>query len=589
MALLESKQFAYAWFDKACVPPRIRIGWSGPLDIVVRELVRNVRPITGIESLKRLQTLFAQKRIEFFCLTSARFANCLEQSLEIDAQLTQLVDIEGPAFLRRVMPSLYGYQVDGAVFLAGRQRALLLDEMGLGKTLQAIAASLLLKRFAKIESCLLVVPKSVMSHWKSEIRRFCTESITQVVAGPCKRASQYRANTFFKLVTLETLRRDFPCIGDHQLVIVDEVHKARNIQTIASRVLRNLDAQYFFGLSGTPIENSLEDLYNLLRILRCGSLESPLEFTATHLICDAFGKAKQSLHSELFFVRHADRVLRRLKKNVVKGLPQMQCEEVELPLTPLQEQMAAPLLSELEMLCRRLKERYDLEDFLRRRWLVNRLVELSDSTALLDATTNESSKLTWLRQFLTEQCIRAREKVVVFTRWTRSQQIICKLCTQLDIKWVSLSGGNTGDEREQAVRQFSQDRETLVFISTDAGGVGINLQAARTIVNFEPAWNPSTDAQRLQRVHRIGQPWEVRAVLPTTFLDQMFVRITHPRKQYGADRLDALSNAAMVAVTPAWEEIVPVIDFLRASVGSDAQLWNIPESPSSRTEVLDEG
>lgn len=562
--LLNLPAFAYAWLDKSCLPPRIRIGSHGSVSQDVRRAVHSLGHITSKHHLTQLKRELERIGIPFQTLVSAQLATIVDSPISIDDAIAKKIAGEGREFLNRTLPQLHNFQSDGALFLATTQRALLLDEMGMGKTIQAIAAACLLKQFAGVKSCLIVAPKSVLKHWATEIERFTNYTSTTVEGDAHARARRYLSQSLFKLVTIDSLRNDFPNTGRHDLLIVDEVQKARDVTTKASRVLRSCDCRFFFGLSGTAIEKSLEDLYGVLRIVRPDDLETPLEFFATHLVCDGFGKVRTTLNPEYFYIRHSDRMLRRKKDDLQLDIPGIEHHEIELPLTPLQEEMAEPLLDELNAISEQLKVRYNAEDFVRRQLLVNRIVELADSTALLDPATNSSSKLNWLRGFLKKTCVEMKEKVVIFTRWTRVQNLILDVCCELGIEMQSLSGSDSTEERENAVDEFTNDNEILAFVSTDAGGLGVNLQVARFIVNFEPAWNPSTDAQRLQRLHRIGQTRTVHAYLPTTYLDQLFELATHRRKKEAAIRIDLLRRSGLSGNLPSWSELVPVIDYCRS-------------------------
>jgi len=558
-----SQEFAYAWLDKASLPARIRVGCRGSIEPKVHALVQHHGPITCQADLDALQSEIEKAGISFRSLSSAKLALASCASADFNCGLAEKICRHGRGILAEHMPQLHQFQIEGGLFLATAQRGLLLDEMGLGKTVQAIAAAFVLRQIGGINSCLILAPKSVLKHWQSEIERFLSMECSVIEGSRDARAELYNGEAFFKAATLEAFRRDFPDVGQHDLVVVDEVHKARNVKTLSNRVLRTLNSRFLFGLSGTAIESSLDDLYGLLRIIRSPDLESPLEFLASHIVCDNFGKTQYTLHPEFFYLRYADRILRRRKHEIEVDIPAIRIEQVDLLLSELQEEMAQPLLSELEELRERLKERYTLDDFIRHRWLVNRLVELSDSTELISEETASSTKLEWLRQFLNSHCVQENEKVVIFTRWTRSQAIIVRLCNDLGITHVTLNGKHSAGERKNAVRRFTEDRDVLAFVSTDAGGVGVNLQVARTIVNFEPGWNPSTDAQRIQRVHRIGQTREVRAYLPLTTLDHQFVLSTHPRKSFAADRIDAARHMTSGEPVQTWEELMPVIELLR--------------------------
>ena len=563
MVMADSEEFAYAWMDKSTLPVRIRIGWLGSVERQVRSLVQLHGAITTKAKLESLRLEFEDIGIPFRSLSSAKLALSRDLAVDIDTDLAERISLHGRAFLAKHIPQLHQFQIEGSLFLARSQRSLLLDEMGLGKTVQAIAAACILREFGDVTSCLILAPKSVLQHWKTEAFRFSGMECTIIEGSPEVRAGLYSSDSFFKATTLESFRRDFPDVGHHDLIVVDEIQKARNVETVSNRVLRVIKSRFLFGLSGTAIESGLADLYGLLRIIRSPSLESPLEFYASHIVCDDFGKPKYTMHPEFFYIRHAGRILRRRKSETEADIPDIRIEHVDLPLSGLQEKMAQPLVTELDELSERLKLRYDLNDFNRHRWLVNRIVELSDSSELIDSATASSSKLDWLEQFLASQCCGACEKVVIFTRWTRMQKIIIRLCHTLGISHTSLNGQHISAEREIAVRRFTDDDDVLVFVSTDAGGIGVNLQSARTIVNFEPGWNPSTDAQRIQRVHRLGQRREVRAYLPLTGLDYQFTLSTHPRKSFAADRIDAARQVTSGESIQTWEELLPVIEWLR--------------------------
>lgn len=381
---------------------------------------------------------------------------------------------------------------------------------------------------------------------------------------PAERQSDYKSAELFKIVTLEAFRKDFPSTGEHDLIICDEIHKARNVRTASHRVLHSMRCPYFFGLSGTAIEKSLEDLYGILKLLRRKNIEPPIEFLASHIICDSFGKLEYTIHPEFFAIRYSEQMLRRTKIEVDAKIPGINFMEPFLELSSTQEQLAGPILDELEQLKVKLKDRYDLNDFIRRRWLINRIVELSDSSTLVDPETNSSCKLDWLRMILIEECIVNGEKVVVFSRWTRVQQLICSLCSSLGIGWVSLSGADSTEQRQRAIDEFSDySSDAMVFVSTDAGGVGVNLQNASIIINFEPSWNPSSDAQRIQRVHRLGQQRTVKVYQPRTILDLMFVTITHVKKEFASRRIDTLRRAFTGEVQITWPELLPVINHLQ--------------------------
>jgi superfamily II DNA/RNA helicase len=138
-------------------------------------------------------------------------------------------------------------------------------------------------------------------------------------------------------------------------------------------------------------------------------------------------------------------------------------------------------------------------------------------------------------------------------------EMICLLCKSLSIRFESLSGQNARARREDAISKFVSDPNIKVFVSTDAGGVGVNLQIARIVINFDPAWNPSTNAQRIQRVHRIGQKRNVTAIYLLTPLDEMFVTCTYLRKLFSTNQIDEATKSKNKSALPTWAELGGVI------------------------------
>lgn len=559
----------YAWFDKSAFPARIKLGCIGDTETIARRAAQDFLAISDHNSLTTIRDRVEKEGVPFRILWSAQLALNVPAVAEVDFAIGSNIALHGRSFLSREFPQLREHQINGAMFLATTQRALLLDEMGLGKTLQAIAAARLLHKFAGMNSCLIVCPKSVMDHWSGELRKFAGEACTVIEGDAGRRRRLYSAPTLFKIVTIESLRRDFPEIGNPDLIIVDEVQKLRSVTTLSNRVIQSAKARFVFGLSGTAIEAGLADLYGILTAMRAPDLESPLEFFASYMICNSFGKPVATMNPEFFFVRHADYILRRLKAEVEPHLPELNIAEVDIDLSPLQAEMAAPLLDELKTITDHLKERYDRDETLRSRWLINRIVEVSDSTSLLDPTTNDSSKLLWLRDYLNRGGVTDADKLVIFTRWTRCQDLICNVCDEIGVGCVTLRGEHSLAERKEAIERFKDDSRMRVFISTDAGGVGINLQFARKVLIFEPSWNPSTDAQRIQRVHRIGQTLPVDATYLLTWLDRWFVQSTHGKKQFASDAIDAVRSPLRNTSLPTWPELCAVIQHYHDCVGLD--------------------
>jgi len=411
---------------------------------------------------------------------------------------------------------LFPYQVHGAIFARCRGRVVLADDMGLGKTIQAIAATELLRRDRGIERVLVVAPASVKYQWKTEIEKFCDLSV-QVIDGLLpQRKKLYAAPAFFNLTSYELVLKDIELTHAMQpdLIILDEAQRIRNWATATARTIKQLKSRYAFVLTGTPLENKLEELYSVVEFVDGRRLGPAFRFLKEHRVEDENGKLLGYRGLDRIHQQLAPILLRRTRQEVLTELPPRTDQIFRVPMTKHQ---AEPYWEQSDILASLLhkweKQKWLSEIDLRRiTCCIQNMRMLCNSTFLFDKETNFSPKLEEFREIIRELAVEEGRKVVVFSEYERMTHLAGGELKKLGIDFVSLHGQVPARKRGSLMERFRKDPDCRVFLSTDAGGVGLNLQAASAVVNFEPPWNPARLEQRIGRVHRMGQTRPVQVI-----------------------------------------------------------------------------
>jgi SNF2 family DNA or RNA helicase len=442
--------------------------------------------------------------------------NEISEGLDLERQLL--------AKLRRGQDPLEGvlrtkllpYQTRGAIFAACRGRVVLADDMGLGKTVQALAAAELLRRRRGIARVLVVAPASVKYQWKTEIEKF-TDLPAQVIDGLLPRRRElYAAPKFFNLTSYELVLKDVRYLHEMapDLIILDEAQRIRNWTTATARTVKQLKSRYAFVLTGTPLENKLEELFSVVEFIDGRRLGPAFRFLHEHRTEDESGRligyrGLDRIHDQL-----APVLLRRTRDEVLKDLPHRTDQVLHVSLTPQQAEPYWEQNDILAALMRKWERQGWLSEIDQKRVLccLQNMRMLCNSTFLFDKQTHFSPKLDEFREIVRELAVEEGRKVVVFSEYERMTHLAGMELEKLGLGFVSLHGGVPSRNRGALMEKFRSDAACKVFLSTDAGGVGLNLQAASAVINFEPPWNPARLEQRIGRVHRLGQTRPVSVI-----------------------------------------------------------------------------
>lgn len=425
------------------------------------------------------------------------------------------------AALRKLLKvPLYPYQAEGALFAASAGRALIGDDMGLGKTIQAIAAAELLGRHCGAERVLVVCPTSLKHQWQREIERFSSRKALVIHGLRAARQQQWSDDSqgaWARITNYETLERDLDLINawGPDIVIADEAQRIKNWNTVAARALKRIASPYAIVLTGTPLQNRLEELISIVQFVDRQRLGPTWRLLHEHQLRDEGGRVIGYRDLDRIGATLAPIMLRRRKDEVLSQLPERVDNNFFVPLTEAQRVHH----EENGETVRRIVQRWRRTGFLSdadQRLLTCALQNMRmscNSTYLLDGETDHGTKVDELEMLLEEMFAQPDAKAVVFSQWVRTHELIIRRLEARGWGYVLFHGGVPGDQRPALVDRFHEDPACRVFLSTDAGGVGLNLQhAAAAVVNMDLPWNPAVLEQRIGRVHRMGQRRSVQVV-----------------------------------------------------------------------------
>ncbi len=426
------------------------------------------------------------------------------------------------------------YQLNGVAWLtrlaANKFGGILADEMGLGKTVQTLA---FLRAHQGHGPALIVCPTSLVANWQSEARKFTPELKTLLLEGP-DRATLFGSITNFDIVitSYALLRRDIDELRKFQFstAVLDEAQHIKNPETQNAQASYALRATHRFVLTGTPMENSVRDLWSIMNFAAPGYLGSRNDFRERYEQPLARGVApgvqrRLSRRLQPF-------LLRRRKLDVAKDLPEKIEQVVPCSLTGVQRAAYDALLHEIQQGLG--SSRKDTNGGAQRMKMLTGLLRLRQVCCDLRLVgidqQDTSAKLDLLDELLGE-AIDGEHRVLVFSQFVSMLHLIRERLEKREIPFCYLDGSTK--QRQEVVNRFQSDAAIPVFlISLKAGGVGLNLSAADTVIHFDPWWNPAVEAQATDRAHRIGQMRVVTAykLITVDTVEEKIVRLQEKKR-----------------------------------------------------------
>ena len=424
--------------------------------------------------------------------------------------------VESAYFNNLIKTNLYQYQREGVIFGAAAGRVLIADDMGLGKTIQTIAIVETLAKEYGISKVLIVCPTSLKYQWKNEIEKFSERSAVIIEGMIHKRKKQYESNHFYKIISYGLVKNDLKFINEFtpDLVILDEAQRIKNWKTKTAQSVKKISSEYAIVLTGTPLENRIEELHSIIEFIDRYKLGALFRFLYNHQIFDDNGKVVGYKHLNGINRSLSDILLRRTKKEIEDQLPERVDKTYFVDMTEEQTIYHDNYYEDVSRIVRKWRKQGFLSKEDRKRLLINlncmRMV--CDSTYILDQSTRNDTKIDELIIIMKEIFENKDDKIVVFSQWERMTRLVAGELKKINIGYEYLHGGIPASKRNMLIENFHNNQETRVFLSTDAGGVGLNLQCANIVINIDLPWNPAVLEQRIGRVHRLGQNKCVRVI-----------------------------------------------------------------------------
>lgn len=457
---------------------------------------------------------------------------------------------------------LYPYQREGMLHLAFTGRALLADEMGLGKTIQAIAACALLHRLGEAQRVLVVTPASLKTEWEEQIRRFTPLPLQIVFGKKAQRLQAYDAAPFFTLVNYEQMLADALDVNARlrpDIVVLDEAQRIKNWASKTAQAVKRLRSRYAFVLTGTPIENRLDELYSIVSFLDPEIFGPLFRFNREFYRFDDRGRPEAYLQLQNVHDRIRPIMLRRRKSDVEKELPSRTDRNLFLELSDEQRQDYAAherIVAGLVQIAKRRPLTPPEQTKLLRELAVMRM--LCDTPYILDHETRTCPKLEELDRIFDEVLAAPDVKVIVFSEWERMLELVRDLCRKRGLGYAWHTGSVPQQKRRTEIRLFKDDPHCRVFLSTDSGGVGLNLQNASVVINCDLPWNPAKLEQRIARAWRKHQknPVTVLNLIAADTIEQRMLGTLEAKRTLADGVLDLKGDLHEVPLRPAGQSFL---------------------------------
>jgi len=444
--------------------------------------------------------------------------------------------------------SLYEYQKEGVLHLAFSERALLADDMGLGKTIQAIGASVLLKDLKKIERVLVISPASLKSEWEEQISKFTDESSLFVYGNRTKREKIYNQDSFFYLANYEQILYDKDIINSvlkPDIIILDEAQRIKNWQTKTAIKIKQLRSRYAFVLTGTPIENRIDEIYSIVQFLNPKIFGPLFRFNRDFYTLDENGLAIGYKNMNLLHERLKPIMLRRKKEAIEENLPQKSVKSYFVQMSQSQQIRYDEYETMVSRLAQKAKK-YPLsaEEMKRLQMGLSCMRMLCDATYILDQKETASPKIDEIIPIIEELLEEKGRKIIIFSEWERMLQLLNTALQKRDIKVSWHTGSLTQLQRRDEIKRFKQDDTCNIFLSTDSGSVGLNLQVANVVINLDMPWNPAKLQQRIARAWRKHQKKSVQVInlITEDRLEHRIVEIVRQKQFLSDNVLDGLGQ-----------------------------------------------
>ncbi len=484
--------------------------------------------------------------------------------------LNAINKLEMVAVPKSLNAELRPYQVEGyswLCFLANNGfHGLLADDMGLGKTLQTLAFIQAQKKSdPNLATSLIVAPTSLLGNWFAEAAKFTPDLKVGVMTGPGRQVMYESFDEYDLIVTsYGIISRDFLDLNRKHinLLVLDEAQAIKNRKTQVAQIVKKLTPTHRLCLSGTPVENHLGELWSIFDFLMPGFLGSEKQFQKGFQWPIEKENDVNKLHE--LQSRIAPFVLRRTKVEVAKELPDkseiIKFIELDESQATVYESIRLTMADEIRKAVKKQQNNQILigNALLRLRQVCchPQLIQLKsiDSTA-------QSAKLNWLTTAL-PNLVEEGRNILIFSSFTSMLDIIADQLDGLGIDYFQLTGKTPAAKRTEYIAGFQANNKPVFLISLKAGGAGINLTAADTVIHYDPWWNPAAEQQASDRAHRIGQDKQVFVykLITRGTVEEKIHQLQLQKQQLAAGLLAKRADISEILSVHQWEDMLSPID-----------------------------
>ncbi len=519
------------------------------------------------------------------------------------------------AGIKSLKRPLYPYQAEGVSRFLAAGRLLLADDMGLGKTAQAIACCHLLRFTGRVRRGLIIVPASLKPQWFREWSSFSRLPIEVMDGSPAERRALYESNKAgFFIINYEQLLRDLEPIWHWQpeLVVLDEAQRIKNWATKTALSVKRLDPPYRLVLTGTPMENRIEELASIVEWVDDMALEPKWRLNAAHAV-RADGK------QEIVGVRNLETIrerlqpcmVRRVRQEVLAQLPPRTDTRVPVEMTGEQQAEHDSLIQPILVLMQRARTRpLTQAEFLRlmsllttQRIISNGLAQLQFLEiwpAIRKCNPEESvlkglsaPKLIELRQLVRQLAVDQGRKVVIFSQWKRMLTLanwaVSDILGAEKLRTGFFTGSEGQQRRTQNLVEFHDDPDFRILFASDAGGVGLNLQhASNCVINLELPWNPAILEQRIGRVYRLGQkqPIDVYNLVCETGIESRIAGLVGSKQAFFKGLFDGDGDSIRFEQAGSFlSRVEKIYEGTESSFGGRSPVDDLPLEPADAESV----
>jgi superfamily II DNA or RNA helicase len=513
--------------------------------------------------------------------------------------------------------TLYPYQQEGVERFLSQGRLLLADDMGLGKTAQAISSTDILWRSKRIRRGLIIAPASLKPQWAREWAGFSDLPIVVIDGSPNERKELYETQkSGLFIINYEQLLRDLDIIRqwNPDLVVLDEAQRIKNWATKTAISVKGLSPTFRLVLTGTPMENRIEELASVVEWVDDSALEPKWRLSPLHAItADGRKEVVGVRNLETLRDRLKGCMLRRVRQEVLTQLPPRTDTRIPIEMTEPQQEQHDELTPPIVSLLQRARRRpLTQSEFLRLMSLLTTQRIISNGLAQLDfqnvwpairSRTPEESvlkglsspKLLELRQLIRQLVLDQGRKIVVFSQWRRmltlAQWSVSDLLGESGLRSGFFTGAEGQKQRTKNIVEFHDDPNHRILFASDAGGVGLNLQhASNCVINLELPWNPAVLEQRIGRIYRMGQkqPIDVFNLVSETGIESRIASLVGSKQAFFKGLFDGDNDSIQFGQSASFlsrvEKIYEPTEGGTSGTLEDIELPDLPETAIDEVE-----